>query len=143
MSMSEYWDVATTGLKIFENNPAEHDLEQFRLKLMNLADKVESGEYSKLHLTFTACNTDTQAVTVGEVIKTRNEQDEDVSFWTEVQAVVPDTEKFVDTWLSFTEDIGLSFSEGPEEESDIHSTIIYLGDNRSEGDTTRFVEKQI
>lgn len=140
MSNDEYWDVGVSRLELHENNPAQYDGGQFRSKLMDLANKVESGEYSKVHMTFVACNAETQAVTVGEVIKSKTEKGADVAFWNEIQADIPDTEKFVDTWTSFVEDIGLSFSDDDIEDN-VRTTIIYVGDSRSEGDTTRFVEK--
>ena len=140
--MSEFWDIPVQEFTILENNPKHHHVEEFRLKLMEIADKVEAGVYTTATVSVVAADTVFQKITTGQVEVYQRADGVRGSTWTEVTATIPDKDKFIQTYQAFMEDTLMlyeSYINPDKQHRDI--CVVALGNNRSEGDTTRYVEE--
>ena len=140
--MAEFWDIPVQEVTILENDPRHQSVSDFRLKLMEIADKVEAGVYTTATVSLVAADTAFQKITTGQIRVSQRTDGERCSNWTEITATIPDKDNFTQTYKAFMEDMSLLF------ESDINphkqhrdTCIVALGNNRSEGDTTRYVEE--
>ena len=67
--MSEFWDIPVQEVTILENDPKHHHVKEFRLKLMEIADKVEAGVYTTATVSLVAADTMFQKITTGILSK--------------------------------------------------------------------------
>lgn len=140
--MSEYWDIPVSQVTILENDPRHHHVEEFRLKLMEIADKVEAGVYTTATVSLVAADPMFQSITTGQIKVHQREDGVRSSNWTEITAVIPDVDKFTQTYDAFMEDTMLLYESNEHPDRTHRDTcIVALGSNRSEGDTTRYVEE--
>lgn len=140
--MSENWDVPVKQINIVENDPKHHHVEEFRLKLMEIADKVEAGVYTTATVTLVAADTMFQKITTGQINVSQRADGVRSSNWTEVTATIPDKDKFIQTYEAFMEDTLMLFESDINPDKQHRDTcIVALGTNRSDGDTTRYVEE--
>lgn len=140
--MSEYWDVPVQEVTILESNPKHHHVEEFRLKLMEIADKVEAGVYTTATVSVVAADTMFQKITTGQVDVYQRADGVRGSTWTEVTATIPDKDKFIQTYEAFMEDTLMLYESDINPDKQHRDTcVVALGTNRSEGDTTRYVEE--
>jgi hypothetical protein len=141
MSEDEYWKVRVTHIDHSEADGEHRYLGDLRLKLMEIADKVEAGIYDELSLNYFANNQMQQTITVGQLGTTQGEYGERGSYWEEVKVHIPEEVHFTDTYRAFMEDatIWLDAYSG-DDPNTVEELIVFVGDNRSEGDTTKFIK---
>jgi DNA-directed RNA polymerase alpha subunit len=140
--MSEFWDIPVQEVTILENDPKHHHVEEFRLKLMEIADKVEAGVYTTATVSLVAADNMFQKITTGQIDVFQRADGVRGSGWTEVTATIPDKEKFIETYEAFMEDTLMLYESDINPDKQHRDTcIVALGNNRSEGDTTRYVEE--
>lgn len=144
MSDSEYWRVAVTNIEHNEAEVEHRRLPDLRLKLMELADKVEAGVFRELEISYFANNHDEQTITVGHV-GTTNALDEDRgSFWEEVKVQIPEKDQFTDAYQAFMDDANVWLDNRiGDDPNQIEEVTVCIGDNRSESDTTMFIKTPI
>ena len=73
--MSEYWDIPVKHITILENDPQHHHVDDFRLKLMEIADKVEAGVYTTTAVSMVAVDKVSQTITTGQINVFQREDD--------------------------------------------------------------------
>ena len=140
--MSEFWDIPVQEVTILENDPNHQSVFGFRLKLMEIADKVEAGVYTTATVSLVAADTMFQKITTGQIDVFQRADGVRGSGWTEVTATIPDKEKFIETYEAFMEDTLMLYESDINPDKQHRDTcIVALGNNRSEGDTTRYVEE--
>ena len=140
--MSEFWDIPVQEVTILENDPNHQSVSDFRLKLMEIADKVEAGVYTTATVSLVAADTMFQKITTGQVDVFQRADGVRGSSWTEITATIPDKDKFIQTYEAFMEDTLMLYESDINPDKHHRDTcIIDLGTNRSDGDTTRYVEE--
>lgn len=140
--MSEFWDIPVQEVTILENDPNHQSVSDFRLKLMEIADKVEAGVYTTATVSVVAADTMFQNLTTGQIHVSQRADGVRSSNWTEVTANIPDKDKFIQTYEAFMEDTLMLYESDINPDKQHRDTcVVALGTNRSEGDTTRYVEE--
>ena len=140
--MSEFWDIPVQEVTILENDPSHQSVSDFRLKLMEIADKVEAGVYTTATVSVVAADTMFQNLTTGQIHVSQRADGVRSSNWTEVTANIPDKDKFIQTYEAFMEDTLMLYESDINPDKQHRDTcVVALGTNRSEGDTTRYVEE--
>lgn len=139
MSDDEYYRVGVSHIQEDEAEPSLRRLSDLRLKLMEIADKVEAGVYTELSMNYFANNHLQQSITVGYVGTTMGADGHRGSYWDEVKVDIPDEDDFDSAYKAFMDDATIWLdSYCGEDPNQIEEVIVFIGDNRSEGDTTKF-----
>ncbi len=139
MAEDEYFRVGVSHIEEDEADPEYRGLSDLRLKLMEIADKVEAGVYTELSMNYFANNQLQQSITAGYVGTTKGPDDLRGSYWDEVKVEVPDKDDFHRAYNAFMDDATIWLdSYCGEDPNQIEEVIVFIGDNRSEGDTTKF-----
>lgn len=139
--MSEFWDISVKRVTLEENNIKDTSVGDFRLKLMEVADKVEAGVYTAATLNLVAANFDEQVITTGQISVSQLADGNRCSGWVEIQAEIPDGEDFRAAYDAFIDDTILMYSMNTIDDSERVNCEVVHGNNRSDGDTTRYVEE--
>ena len=140
--MDEFSDIPVSKVTILENNPRQYHVDEFRLKLMEIADKVEAGVYTVANVSYVGADTMLRSITTGQLNITQRADGIRSSNWTEITADIPDEIAFTETYEAFLEDALLMYETKPKQSDETRDTcIVAFGTNRSDGDTTRYVEE--
>lgn len=139
MSSDEYWKVGVAEIEYDELDSSDSNLTDLRLKLMEIADKVEAGVYSEASINYFANNHLQQTITIGQVRTITHHDGIRSTHWDEAKVHIPDQDQFIDTYRAFIDDaqIWLDTYSG-DDPNEVEEVIVFVGDNRSEGDTTKF-----
>lgn len=142
MSEDEYWRVEVSDILYTEASDEQKMVTNIREKLMDLADKVESGIFSEIEFNYFANNHEQQTITVGHLGTTLSAAGVTAgSHWDEVEVRIPDSDLFVDAYQAFIEDASVTIVPfGDYNLNEIEGVTVFVGDNRSEGDTTKFIK---
>lgn len=141
MSKDEYWRVDVTNIEHDELDSNASSISDFRFKLMEIADKIEAGVYSEASLRFIANNHLQQTITVGQAYSTAMVDGIRTAHWEEVKVQISDHDKFAQAYCAFMEDTNLWLDTYVGDDSnEIEEVIVFIGDNHSEGDTTKFIK---
>lgn len=139
--MSEFWDISVKRVTLEENNAQHNSVGDFRKKLMEVADKVEAGVYTAATLNLVAANFDEQVITTGQISVNQLADGKRCSEWVEIQAEIPNGENFRRAYDAFIDDTILMYSMNTIDDSGRVNCEVAHGNNRSDGDTTRYIEE--
>lgn len=137
--MSEFWDIPVQEVTILENDPNHQSVSDFRLKLMEIADKVEAGIYTAANINLLAANFEKQEIVTGELVVHQLDNGSRETSWVDITATIEDSENFRHAYYAFIEDTMLMYSQ--QHIDGVDTCEVTTGSNRSDGDTTRYVKE--